>query len=375
MKILFFSSYFYPYTSGITTYPYKILNFLGKKNQVTVLTFPHNKKLKQEEKINRLKIIRIPYSIKISKGFISPQSFFYFLKEVKKTDFIILNIPNFEGLLLAIIGKAFNKKIISLFHCQVFLSKDVFNRIIESFLNLSVFIQLRLSQKIIAYTKDYLESIPIGKRFLKKTVFILPPIEKPVADKNLLKKFLVQKGQDVWIGFSGRVAQEKGLEYLVTAFTELKIRNKKLIFAGPYGKQVTGESDYYFSVKKLLDKKKIKYIFLGNLKNNQLDAFYKAIDVLILPSVNQTEAFGMVQPEAMLCGTPVIASNLPGVRVPIRLTKMGIIVPPKNWQRLKKAIMEILKNKSKYSSERLIKNANSFFDIKKTYKFYTNLIK
>ena len=51
-----------------------------------------------------------------------------------------------------------------------------------------------------------------------------------------------------------------------------------------------------------------------------MSSFYKSIDLLVLPSINQTEAFGMVQAEA-IAGTPVIAGNLPGVRIPIKLTK------------------------------------------------------
>jgi len=375
MKILFFSSYFYPYTSGITTYPLKILNFLSKNNQVTVLTFLHNKKLKQEEKINRLKIIRIPYLIKISKGFISPQSLFHFFREIKKTDLIIINIPNFEGLLLAILGKLFTKKIVCIFHCQVFLSKGLLNRIVEFFLNLSISLQLSLSNKIIAYTKDYFMSLKLYRRFIKKTIFTLSPIDQLKIDNEVIDKYLSLKKNCIWIGYAGRVAREKGLEYLIEAFSKLKIVNKELVFAGPFGKDVSGEEKYYLEMNKLLHEKKIKYRFLGNLETDQLGSFYKSIDVMVLPSINQTEAFGMVQAEAMVCGTPVVTSNLPGVRAPIQLTKMGIIVQPKNPQQLEKAILTILKNKSRFSNDKLIDHAKNVFNIKKVYEFYTNLIK
>jgi len=124
----------------------------------------------------------------------------------------------------------------------------------------------------------------------------------------------------------------------------------------------------------LLKLHKIKYLFLGNLNNKQLNSFYKSIDVLILPSINQTEAFGMVQAEAMLAGTPAIASNLPGVRMSIKLTKMGIIVEPKNTDQISQAIKDILKNKNKFTNDKLVKNAQNIFDIRKVYKFYDDLI-
>ena len=56
--------------------------------------------------------------------------------------------------------------------------------------------------------------------------------------------------------------------------------------------------------------------FLGNLDLTQMAAYYPNLDVLVVPSLNSTEAFGLVQIEAMLNGTPCVASALPGVRQP-----------------------------------------------------------
>ena len=378
MRILFFSPYFYPYISGVTISPKRILDHLEKKNNITVLTFPHNNKLRKSENINKLNIIRMPFLFKISKGFISPQSLIYFYNYAKNSDLIILNQPNFEGLSLALLGKLFQKKIISIFHCQVFLTNNLWNKIINFFLNLSMKTQLTLSNKIVAYTEDYFDSLDNLKQFRKKTVFTLPPIDKTKQDNNYLNKLKKLKKNDIWIGYSGRIASEKGLEYLIDAINII-CRDKAMpcpfiIFAGPYGKNVAGENNYYLFIRGLLKKYRIKNIFLGNLNSKQLGAFYKTIDILVLPSTNQTEAFGMVQAEAMLAGTPVIASNLPGVRIPIRLTKMGEIVEPKNTKQIKQAIVEILSNRNKFSNNELIKNAQEIFDINKVYKFYENLL-
>lgn len=375
MKILFFSPYFYPYTSGLTVYPLKILTYLAKKNNIIVLTFPHNNKLSNHKQTNKIIIIRMPYLFKISKGFISPQSLIYFYNYAKNSDLIILNQPNFEGLFLAFFGKIFRKKIISIFHCQVFLANNIWNTIINFFLNFSMKQQLMLSDKIVAYTEDYFDSLDNLKQFRKKTVFTLPPIDKTKPNARFLKRLLKMKQNDIWIGYAGRIASEKGLEYLVQSINRLGIKkNIELVFAGPYGKKVAGENNYYDKIIRMLREFKIKHLFLGNLTSKQLGAFYKIIDILVLPSINQTEAFGMVQAEAMIAGTPVIASNLPGVRIPIKLTKMGKIVEPKNPEQLSQAILEILKHKNKFTNDKLIKNAQKNFDINKVYKFYENLI-
>ncbi len=375
MKFLFFSPYFYPYISGITISPKRILDYLEKNNNITVLTFPHNNKLSNREQINKIIIARMPYLFKISKGFISPQSLIYFYNYAKKSDLIILNQPNFEGLFLAIFGKLFHKKIISIFNCQVFLANNIWNVIINFFLNFSMKLQLMLSNKIVIYTEDYFDSLPDLKPFRKKTVFTLPPIDRLKVDKNYFNKLKKIKKTDIWIGYSGRVTSEKGIEYLVQSINRLGIKkNVRLVLAGPYGKEVVGENIYYEKIVRILKEYNILHIFLGNLTSKQLGSFYKMIDVLVLPSTNQTEAFGMVQAEAMIAGTPVIASSLPGVRIPIKLTKMGIIVEPRNVEQISQAIEETIKNRNTYSNKELIINAQNIFDIKKVYKFFNRLL-
>lgn len=375
MKILFFSPYFYPYISGVTVSSIRILDYLKKNNDITILTFPFGNKSDKEKNLNKLNIIHVPYLFKISKGFISPQSIIYFIKFTKKSDLIILNQPNFEGLFLAIIAKVFGKKIISIFHCQVFLEGNILAKIVNFVLNLSMKVQLNLSDKIIVYTMDYIDSLPYFKKFAGKIADVLPLIQKTVLDKNFFNKLLRLKNNNKWVGYVGRISSEKGIEHLIESIKQLRFKkNIQLIFAGPHGKDVAGEKHYYYKVINLLKKYKIKHLFLGNLSSNNLSAFYKAIDVLVLPSTNRTEAFGMVQAEAMSTGTPVIATNLPGVRMPIKFTKMGIIIEAKNVDQLGQALNNILKNRSKFSNSQLIKNAQNIFDTKKVYKFYDHLL-
>jgi len=376
MRILFFSPYFYPYTSGITTYPFKLLSNLSRKHQVTIITFKHNNKLLDKETVNQIKIIRIPYWFKISKGFISPQSVICFIKNIRNSDLVILNIPNFEGILLALISKLYKIKIISIFHCLVFSDHSLVSKIITSFLNVSIYLQLSFSQVIVGYTQDYVNSTWVGKIFNKKIKIILPPIEIKNTMQQETQLNVSLRNNDIVIGYAGRIATEKGLEYLIRAIQKIKKtkNNTRLLLAGPYGKEVAGEMLYYQRIIESLNNSRVSYQMLGNLEGNNLINFYKSISVLVLPSINQTEAFGMVQAEAMLCGTPVIASDLPGVRIPIQLTNMGIITPPKDANAIAKAIIIVIKKHTRYTNETLIANAKSIFDINKTYKFYENLL-
>ena len=79
-----------------------------------------------------------------------------------------------------------------------------------------------------------------------------------------------------------------------------------------------------------------------------MPAFLGALDCLVLPSVNSTESFGLVQVEAMLCGTPVVASDLPGVRTVVRATGMGEIAGPGDGAGLAEAIRRVLEQRESY---------------------------
>ena len=90
---------------------------------------------------------------------------------------------------------------------------------------------------------------------------------------------------------------------------------------------------------------------MGVLNPIQMAAFYPNIDVLVLPSLNSTEAFGLVQIESMLNGVPTVASNLPGVRQPVLRHGMGKIIPIGDSDALATALIEILGNPTAFQRE------------------------
>jgi glycosyltransferase involved in cell wall biosynthesis len=327
---LLFTPYFYPYLSGLTTYPFYVCRHLAKKYTVTILTFPHDTSLKSQDVVQGMQIIRMPYWFKISKGFISPQSIIIFFKKIKKADHIFLNLPSAEGIFLVLLAKIFQKPITAIYHCQVDLGPSILSRVITTALNIIIDIQLSLVDAVIGYTKDYVDHHPQINKHLHKTIILTPPVPQLFPDKDYLNGLLQQKKDAIWIGFSGRIAREKGLEYLIQSMTQLSLlKPVVLVCAGPYGKAVAGEEAYFQRIKHLLHQTNTSHLLLGPLSSGRLGSFYQAIDVLALPSINHTEAFGMVQCEAMMAGTPVIATNLPGVRVPVTFTGMGEIVEPK----------------------------------------------
>ena len=88
------------------------------------------------------------------------------------------------------------------------------------------------------------------------------------------------------------------------------------------------------------------------LDASEMAAFFANLDVLVVPSLNSTESFGLVQVEGMLCGTPAIASALPGVRQPVRQTGMGEVVPVGDAGALADAILRVSGRREEYVKPR-----------------------
>lgn len=104
----------------------------------------------------------------------------------------------------------------------------------------------------------------------------------------------------------------------------------------------------------LLKKHKERIHLPGTVAYDELASFYSACDVLVLPSIDRLEAFGIVQVEAMLCQTPVIATNLPGVRVPVQKTDGGSIIALRDAEAIARAATAIIKSKKNVKREKAL---------------------
>ncbi len=82
-----------------------------------------------------------------------------------------------------------------------------------------------------------------------------------------------------------------------------------------------------------------------------MTAFYDRCDVTVLPCINNTETFGLVQIESMLRGTPVVASDLPGVRQPVTTTGMGRITPIGDSFAIADAIIDVVDHAGKFTCD------------------------
>ena len=371
MKVLISTPYYLPNVSGITFYVQILAEELAKRgHQVTILTSQHLKKLKLKETINKVSIIRLKAPLKISKGVIMPSFFWIAVKESKNNDIIIGNLPQAEAFWISWWAKIWRKKVILIHHTDLSFWPGIKNKIIESGVFICHCLAALSTDYLVPYTDDYARHSYFLKHFLKKVKSIYPPVKfEPSKDKKQIKNKYI-------VGFCGRIAKQKGLETLIEScdYLDQKIGSDNYLIklAGPT--EIIGEKYYDYLKEKYYRRLKNNFIFLGGIDREKLADFYHSIDLLVLPSNDSLESFGWVQIEAMICGTPCVATNLPGMRVPILKTKMGELFEKNNSQQLAEKIVKVLKNGKQYY-HKLGKNALQQFDYQKTIDHYEKLFR
>jgi len=358
MKILTVLTYYRPHTSGLTIYAERLARTFAKRgHQVTVMTAQFDPSLPREETIDGVKVIRIPVAARVSKGVIAPTFGWVATKLVAQHDVVQLHLPQFDAPGVAFRGRLFGKPTVLTYHCDLLLPPGFFNRIVNTVVNFQNNMAGLLSNHIVTYTRDYANNSPYLSNYASKLTPILPPVEMPLPTPEAVSAFAREHHIDERkpvIGMAARFAAEKGVEILLNAMPAIlqKYPKAQVIFAGTY-QNVMGEQSYSDRLMPRIREYEVQghWTFLGNLDPVQMAAFYANLDVLTVPSLNSTEAFGLVQIEAMLNGVPCVPSALPGVRQPVTMHGMGRIARIGDSTHLAESILEVLNEPKKYQGD------------------------
>lgn len=358
MKILTVLTYYRPHTSGLTIYAERLARaFVQRGHEVTVMTTQYDPSLPREEIMDGVKVIRVPVAARVSKGVLAPTFGLVATKLVWQHDVVQLHLPQFDAPGVALRARLFGKPAVLTYHCDVQLPKTFFNRIVNKVVDFQNNMAGMLANHIVTYTQDYADNSPYLSRFASKLTPILPPVELPDAAPEAVSAFaethLVKQRNPV-IGMAARFASEKGVEVLLDALPIIlkKYPKAQVLFAGTY-QNVMGEQAYSDRLMPRIRDYEMQghWKFLGNLDPVQMSAYYPNLDVITVPSLNATEAFGLVQIEAMINGVPSVPSALPGVRRPVQMHNMGVVSEIGNAQSLADAILEVLDNREKYRGD------------------------
>ncbi|HNO93093.1 MAG TPA: glycosyltransferase family 4 protein [Anaerolineales bacterium] len=358
MKILTVLTYYRPHTSGLTIYAERLAHaFVKRGHQVTVMTTQYDPSLPREEVMDGVKVIRVPVLARVSKGVLAPTFGLVATKLAWEHDVVQMHLPQFDAPGVAFRARLFGKPAVLTYHCDIQLPQGVFNRLVNAVVNFQNHMAGILSNHIVTYTQDYADHSPYLSHYASKLTPILPPVELPDPLPGAVSAFasthLTQERRPV-IGMAARFASEKGVEVLLDAMPAIlkKYPKAQVLFAGTY-QYVMGEQAYSDRLMPRIHEYEVNgnWKFLGNLDPVQMAAYYPNLDVITVPSLNSTEAFGLVQIEAMMNGVPSVPSALPGVRQPVKMHGMGVVSEIGNSESLATAILEVLDHKEKYRGD------------------------
>jgi len=347
MKIVEVLTYYRPHISGLTIYVERLSKALARQgHEVTVLTSQYNKQLPLDEIMNGVHIKRVPVAFRVSKGVIMPRFGPTAWKMVGQTDIVHLHLPQFDAPGVAFRGRLYNKPVILTYHSDLHLPPGILNRFIDQVVHGMNRIAGNLADAVVTYTYDFGTHSPFLSRYVDRKLHVIPPpVEIDPATAADVSAFRNKHDLDDKriIGISARLAAEKGIEVLLAALPIILMAhpNAHVLQANPVA---IGEDAYASRLEPILRRYQDNYHLLGPLHGPELTAFYRNLDCLVMCSLNNTETFGLVQIEAMMNGVPAIASDLPGVRQPVRMTGMGEITPIGDHKALAEAIIRVLDN-------------------------------
>ena len=353
MHILTGLTYYRPHTSGLTIYAERMARaFARRGHEVTILTSQDDRRLPRLECLDGVTVVRVPPLMRVSKGLLMPAMPAEAWKLARRADVVNLHMPQLDAAYIAWIGKMMHKPVVLTYHCDLLLPNGFIHSVANQVSHAANHVAAWGSDAIVSLTRDYAEHSAYLTHYMNKLYVLDAPVElAPASEADIRafrERFAIRPGQRI-IGMAARLATEKGVEYLVQALPQVleHIPDVRLLFVGSY-QNVVGENEYAARILPQIDRLKNHWSLLGNLSPLEMTAFFKTCELLVMPSLNSTEAFGLVQVEAMSCGTPVVATDLPGVRVPVKMSGMGRIVPVADAAAIAQAILDILSEPERY---------------------------
>ncbi len=339
MKILFVSPEFYPFIGGAENLVLSFCKGLKKAgNEIVVFT-----STKKAESFEGIKVYSFPALFKYSN---TPINFWGSLLnkviEKEKPEIIFGSLAT--PLMVDSAARTAYKKSIPFFllYHNDYVKQGFTKILLDFYQSLILKKTFALTTKIIATSDYYSKKSSVLKPFLNKTVSVSPFLDlSEFNPKNLKPKD--NSKMILFIGALNKGQNYKGLDYLIKSVSILK-EKFPLIQLTVIG---TGNNLSYFkNLSKELNLKK-NIFFAGTVSQEKLLSFYSECSALVLPSVNNSEGFGLVLLEAMAFSKPVIGSKAGGIPAVIQHNFNGLLVEPKNEKKLAEAIQFIFENKNK----------------------------
>jgi glycosyltransferase involved in cell wall biosynthesis len=259
-------------------------------------------------------------------------------------DLIHIHLPFYGGLEAVLLRRLLRRTPLVITHHQdVTLTglPGVINRLHDRLLGLNL---MRRADRVCFTSLDYARHSYYAPYFEREKwpVTALPngvdihrftpgaPPARLIQRYDLADKFVI-----LFVGVLDQAHYFKGVHLLLQAVAALRQKSVALLIVGE------GEmrSVYQQQAVKLGIGDQVH--FAGYVPDADLPDYYRLADVTTLPSTTAGEAFGLVLLESLACGTPVLASSLPGVRTVVADGQDGFLVEPGNQAALTAALQQM----------------------------------
>lgn len=156
-------------------------------------------------------------------------------------------------------------------------------------------------------------------------------------DRGLARSKLNLKSDKVYLLFVGNLVAVKGVDILLDAFASVRCSNAELLIVGEGSEQ----NQLVAHARNLNALDRIH--FIGRVRHEQIPLWMSASDIFVLAS--RSEGFPTVVPEAMMCGLPVVATDVGGVEEAVITGKTGVLVSPNDILQLTAVFENLLRDK------------------------------
>ena len=359
-KITHVTRYAYPHIGGIEAVISQINESLPNEDfEKEVLCCSNTEKSSFE---NGVKYNRCKFLFEVAANTISPE-FIWKLSKVD-TDILHYHMPFIFAVIAHFIARPKYKKLYITYHSDIV----GYDKIMKPFWFIyKKFIEQ--ADKIHVLSPNIIESSKIINPYKEKCVVIPQGInlEDKSNDEEVNRIKEKYKGRKILFSL-GRLVKYKGFIYGIEAMK--KVDNAIYLIGG--SGPLKEDFENYIKANHLEDKVEL----LGRIEDGELDNYYKACNIYLFPSIMQSEAFGIVQLEAMKYSKPVINTNLgTGVNYVSIHKVTGLTVEPKNSDELANAINKLLNddNLRETLGQNAKKRVKEVFDIKTNKNKYKEL--
>ena len=330
MHVLHVGKYYPPYRGGIETVVEQLCRGLVKRGlQITALVSNDNPAT-VDETIDGVRVLRLGRSAELNSQPLNLR-LVPMLRRLR-FDALHFHTPNPVGALAVLVARR-TEPIVVTHHSDI-----VRQRLLGGPATLAQSWLYRRAATLIAATPKHIEHSPVLHEFESRCRVIHFPIDaSPYLDAQAVWDDELPPAwqREPLVLFVGRLVYYKGVDVLLEALQLTPQARLACVGVGPLLPRLVEQA------ARLGIAERVK--FLGAVPEGRLRSLYKCARFLVLPSVAPSEAFGMVQLEAMAAGRPVISTDLKsGVPYVNQHGVTGLIVPPGDAGALAVAIQSLI---------------------------------